>query len=287
MTTRPGLGQARRGLGKGWGMRGRATMGILVLALLMAANGWSLWYRSAAITETYRQLSASRDALANVLSATNRDTDTSHALYAYVRKGKPVYRLAYNQIGPRLSASDLKALESGGYGDSAGVQQIRLASTRLGAVETQAMALMDQSKPAEALALLDDEAYRSWQNYFTNAVRQFSAQQQDLAASLRRQLQTQWQALLLWQGGIMLVTLLVCGALGVVMTRLVVGPIVRLERAALALSRGNLETRVEVTSRDELGRLAVAFNKMAVVLNEQAMSSTARLEKITKDLGDS
>lgn len=81
-------------------------------------------------------------------------------------------------------------------------------------------------------------------------------------------------------------TLLVCIGLLVVMTRQVLQPIARLEQAALALGRGDLEARVQVTSSDELGRLGVVFNKMAVVLNEQAMSSTERLRKITRDLGE-
>ncbi|HSX29552.1 MAG TPA: HAMP domain-containing protein [Candidatus Saccharimonadales bacterium] len=165
-------------------------------------------------------------------------------------------------------------------------QQISQAATQLEAVESQALMQMDAGKQTEALAMLDNEAYRSWQNYFTNAVRQFLAGQQDLAVSLRQDIRNEWRTLLIWFGGITIMTLLVCIGLLVVMTRQVLQPIARLEQAALALGRGDLEARVQVTSSDELGRLGVVFNKMAVVLNEQAMSSTERLRKITRDLGE-
>lgn len=268
------------------GIRGRTAISIIIVASLMAANGLAVVYQSSVIVASYKRLDASHAALANVLAAATRDTQIAHSLYGYVRLNQPVLRIAYSQIGPRLSNSDFKALASEGYGGSAAVAEIRKAGSQLEAVESQALSLMDAGKQTEALAMLDNAAYRSWQNYFTGSVQQFSAQQQDLAASLREDTQSEWRTLLLWFGVITLVTLLVCIALAAVMTRLILQPIARLEQAALALGRGNLETRIEVTSRDELGRLGVAFNKMAVVLNEQAMSSAERLRKITKDLGE-
>ena len=50
--------------------------------------------------------------------------------------------------------------------------------------------------------------------------------------------------------------------------RTVSRPIERLNKAAIEISKGNLDTRVQITSRDEIGQLTGSFNKMAANLKE-------------------
>jgi len=52
------------------------------------------------------------------------------------------------------------------------------------------------------------------------------------------------------------------------MSRGMTSPLRSMERAATTMARGNLDERVTVSSRDEVGRLAVAFNRMADELAE-------------------
>jgi signal transduction histidine kinase len=61
------------------------------------------------------------------------------------------------------------------------------------------------------------------------------------------------------------------------LTRIVLGPLERLARAAGEIGRGNLDITVPVTSRDELGRLAADFNAMAGSLRELRETDQARL----------
>ena len=53
-----------------------------------------------------------------------------------------------------------------------------------------------------------------------------------------------------------------------VLTTTVVGPLRRLTRGANAIREGRFDERIELTSRDELGELASAFNQMAENLAE-------------------
>ena len=55
------------------------------------------------------------------------------------------------------------------------------------------------------------------------------------------------------------------------------GPIKALTGSAVALGEGNLEVEVPVTSRDELGRLAKAFNTMAVHLRAYREATLAKV----------
>ena len=70
------------------------------------------------------------------------------------------------------------------------------------------------------------------------------------------------------------VLLITLAALGIAvavawhLTRTVVGPVRRLTRGANALREGQFSERIDVTSRDELGELAAAFNQMAEDLAE-------------------
>jgi len=61
------------------------------------------------------------------------------------------------------------------------------------------------------------------------------------------------------------------------LSRAILGPLERLTRAAGEIERGNLDLNLPVTSRDELGQLAAAFNSMAAGLRELRQSDQALL----------
>ena len=70
-------------------------------------------------------------------------------------------------------------------------------------------------------------------------------------------------------GALTLVSLLLgCGA-AAVMARRIARPVHQLAEGAAALSRGEVAPRIEASSSDEIGRLAAAFNHMAVELAER------------------
>ena len=75
--------------------------------------------------------------------------------------------------------------------------------------------------------------------------------------------------------GATLVVALVTAAIAAVVTRQFTRPIVRLTESALNIAEGDLEQRVPVTSRDEIGILAYVFNHM-----------TAELKTLYDDLED-
>jgi len=75
---------------------------------------------------------------------------------------------------------------------------------------------------------------------------------------------TRWEL-----GAITLVTLLLSGCAAALVARRIAGPIRELAAGASAISRGELDPRIEPRTSDELGRLAVAFNDMADQLFQQ------------------
>ncbi|MEG3974114.1 PAS domain S-box protein [Microcoleus sp. herbarium8] len=69
-------------------------------------------------------------------------------------------------------------------------------------------------------------------------------------------------------GGSLAVVTLVAVGIGYLFIRQIVVPLQRLTTAATKLSAGQLETRVNIDSQNELGKLAIAFNNMATQLEE-------------------
>ena len=75
--------------------------------------------------------------------------------------------------------------------------------------------------------------------------------------------------------------LLVFGILAAMfVTWRITGPIIRITKGAHAIRKGNLDQRVEIKSRDELGQLGDAFNRMAWNLKE----TMTKLETLNKNL---
>ncbi len=70
-------------------------------------------------------------------------------------------------------------------------------------------------------------------------------------------------------GVLTVVTLLLGGVAAALVARRIVRPVRQLAEGAAAISRGELSQRIEPTTSDEIGHLAIAFNHMAAQLFEQ------------------
>ncbi|MBI4254990.1 MAG: PAS domain-containing protein, partial [Candidatus Rokubacteria bacterium] len=90
-------------------------------------------------------------------------------------------------------------------------------------------------------------------------------------------------------GALTLVILLLGGVAAAVMARRIAGPVRALAEGAAAISRGELAQRIEPATADEIGRLAAAFNHMAVQLFQQRTAleeAHAELTRQFEELAD-
>ncbi|HEY7521794.1 MAG TPA: ATP-binding protein [Methylomirabilota bacterium] len=88
---------------------------------------------------------------------------------------------------------------------------------------------------------------------------------------------------------LMLVTTLVAAAAAALVARRISRPVQQLADGAVAISRGDLNQRIEPASDDEIGRLAAAFNHMAAELARQHAaleSANADLRRGLEELAD-
>lgn len=86
----------------------------------------------------------------------------------------------------------------------------------------------------------------------------------------------------------MLVASLLLIAMGIVfafvMSRSIIKPITLVQDAATKIAQGELDKRIEITSRDEIGQLAHTFNNMAGKLKKSYRGLEKKVHERTKDL---
>ncbi|MFQ5898443.1 MAG: ATP-binding protein, partial [Candidatus Methylomirabilia bacterium] len=96
--------------------------------------------------------------------------------------------------------------------------------------------------------------------------------------------QTRWDL-----GGLTLVTLMLGGLAAALVARRIARPVRQLAEGAAAISRGELDQRIEPSTSDEIGHLAIAFNHMATQLFQQRTAieaAHAELRRRFEELAD-
>ncbi|MBI4826841.1 MAG: HAMP domain-containing protein [Nitrospirae bacterium] len=78
------------------------------------------------------------------------------------------------------------------------------------------------------------------------------------------------------------IILLISAAGIIIFSASITKPLLKLEDAAILMEKGNLETKVDIRSNDEIGMLAKAFNSMAVKLEETLSSLRKKNKEVEK-----
>ncbi len=136
---------------------------------------------------------------------------------------------------------------------------------------------------------LDGELARERQEILFHQLVLFSRVMINEAAALHRESLARQAALRRWQTGVLLGALLVLGTLLIgsfgLILQSVGGPVEQLRRGAERVSEGDLEHRVEIAGRDEIGELAHAFNHMTARLADSYAALRAEVAVRTRAEG--
>lgn len=88
-----------------------------------------------------------------------------------------------------------------------------------------------------------------------------------------------------WRWGLSTgVGLLLSAAVGLILSQLIVKPLQDLTAAVEAVTQGNLQQKVILKSRDELGRLSAAFNEMTAYLHSARQAQTDFVANVSHEL---
>ncbi|MBN1485322.1 MAG: SpoIIE family protein phosphatase [Chloroflexia bacterium] len=110
---------------------------------------------------------------------------------------------------------------------------------------------------------------------------------QETADRVERQIEQERQELVSNTRLILGITVLAVAGIAVLLARNITSPIQTLVQGTEAIGRGDLDTRVEISSHDEIGQLAGAFNQMTVDLKHyttELARTTAERERFVREL---
>ena len=97
------------------------------------------------------------------------------------------------------------------------------------------------------------------------------------------------QSMMLIVAQALFVGILIAVILGFIMSRTITKPIKNITRKAEALAKGRFDTKITVNSRDEIGKLAKAFNYMSSVIKssmEEIDQEKLKLETVLRNMND-
>ena len=127
--------------------------------------------------------------------------------------------------------------------------------------------LANQNKKKEALELMNDEARKVFDNYSTDLSILVDICAVNVVSSANKAEKTyrgtHFITLLL-----LIIAIILSAILTIVLVRLILVPVTRLEKASKEVASGNLEIQVPIVSEDEIGNLSKAFNQMTNSLKE-------------------
>jgi methyl-accepting chemotaxis protein len=85
---------------------------------------------------------------------------------------------------------------------------------------------------------------------------------------------------------IILINLFIVTIVSIYLSKKITDPLIKLRDASLAISQGNLDTKINISTKNEIGDLALAFNQMTTKLKESYTILEKKVEERTKELED-
>jgi methyl-accepting chemotaxis protein len=243
---------------------------VLLLGLCAVAN-WGLSQTTSVAQEIDRTVTPRLIAVDDLASAAG---DMHFSQTRAVLDGSTETRDDF-QADHATFAADLRKLDalSTSAADRAAMRKLHAAVGTADAVDAHMFALLAAGHHARAVAVMNAqadaasdgiaEALGAYQKTIRASESRLAASADSTAATVR------WAVILF-----ALVEVAIASALAVVLTRRISGGTRRILRAAEGISLGDLDQRVESTSRDEIGQTSRAFQDMVGYLQEMSDSVT-------------
>jgi methyl-accepting chemotaxis protein len=83
---------------------------------------------------------------------------------------------------------------------------------------------------------------------------------------------------------VVLLSLCIVTAISIYFSRKITTPLIKLRDASISISGGNLDTRIEIATKNEIGELAQTFNDMTMKLKQSYAILEQKVEERTKEL---
>ena len=213
--------------------------------------------------------------------------------YAFTDNVK--WKIIYDEAVPKLDEVIKTVLSRGDVQDKKIFGDIDSANLRLVEMETTAFSLTDSKKSKEAVEILESSEYWQQKEIYKAGLEEFANKRglqysQSTVQSIQalNRMTKETDMLISQSLAVISVVMILSFGLALVSGILTVywltRPIMKLKKTVREISEGNLDERVEIESKDEIGELGTAFNKMTEKLKQTQEEIEAKIMNRTKEL---
>jgi signal transduction histidine kinase len=277
----------------------RLVLGFLAIAMWVAVVGHISLYQlnqisdplSGNIPESVESISKTvhLDDLAQFIRYYNEILTQSARNYAFTQDAK--WKQRYKNAEPELQRAINEAIEQGGEKDGEFFSNIYNVIHILTELDNKSIELVDNGQPDEAIRILESSEYWDRKQIFEQDFGDYlsregikyeqaltnSTKAVDSATRRARNL-IKTSTRLVFIFGLVGLILAVCA--GLLISRSIYVPLLELKDAADEIGKGNLNTRIEVKSNDEVGQLAASFKKML----DDLQKTTTSIDNLNREI---
>jgi len=201
--------------------------------------------------------------------------------YAFTQN--QIWKQRYKDIEPKLEIVIAEAIEKGDEKDKQFFRSVDNANIALVKLEYASMKMVDSGRPEPAIEILEGDEYCLQKNAYARGLADY-AERRGRQTAEAVDVSTKTIADVAERTGdivdtsIVLIYVLLAVAvifavgMGLALSYSVTSPLKKLRTAALHIGRGQLDTQIDVDTKDELGQLAGAFRAMTHKLSTTTTS---------------
>ena len=211
--------------------------------------------------------------------------------YAFTQNQK--WEQRYRDSEPQLDSIIKDAISKGDEVDKEFFSKVDEANLALVKMEYESIDYVNQRKPDEAIRILESDEYWNQKRIYEQGLRDYVAKRgnkyEEALVSSTKAINTATENVnnilrattkTIWI--LVVISFAAVFGLGYLIANSISKPIAKLEEATKQIAQGNLDARIELKRKDELGALAESFNSMASELKN--LKKSEKRYKMKKEL---
>jgi methyl-accepting chemotaxis protein len=229
------------------------------------------------------------DSLAQFIRYYDEVLTQSARNYAFTQNKK--WKEKYRAVEPKLDKTIKEAVELGDKKDKEFFLSVDEANMVLVGMEYRSIKLVDTGQAAQAVKVLESNEYWDQKKIYEKGLRDYISRRgakydeallsstemiHSATEEAQNLIKTSTRLVLVFVVGISILAI----GLGIFISGSISAAILKLKDAVVEIGKGNLDTKIAIRSKDEIGDLANSFKKMAHDLK----GSRTKLESYSKDL---
>jgi len=260
-----------------------------LLLLMMGLGGAFGLYNAISIVNVAEQMYKNNFQRSETLSAVEKELLIQHQeLFLHViSSDRGVKDFFDKSIIQRMDKVNSLILEYGAYGLREDTEKLldEFAKETIlyWDVQMRVLNLSNEGKSEKAKALAGDEGKRQF-NASMHSLKGLFKEERLAAAAAYQESQNLGRDITVLTGAFTLLAIMLAGGLWTVLSRSIIKPILDIEEASKRVAHGDFSRPASVMSRDEIGELALEFNKMAERLEEYYSALGKKVEDRTEEL---